>query len=426
MIDVQRTLSVVIAAISVVAGLATPVSARAEAPAVPVLQRCVVRPELARGATGGGVRCLQFTLIMYGYPVQYTGEYDQATEDAVRWFQSLHPPLVADGRAGEQTLVALGIEAAMNGFPAEAVPTPAVEIAAATPPPVLCLADAQVDPGERGVSVTCLQRRLTELGFYAGSITGLHDRASQDAVKAYQRATPPLKVDGKAGPRTLAALGIWSGISSGNGRFTGPGPFPAPVQDEPLWNLTPGGIPYYGFGTACSPSEAAVIAAEFANDGADAATQQWAVYIASREGGCRFDAVNVNARTRDDSHCTFQLNVLAGMFEPTGSLGRRGWTADLVKTSLQACADAASDLWVFCGRGPWTPPYSCTPPWEGSTVGQPPPQIPATTTPTPAADPFAPPVPSIPVPEPPSVPVPTAPGPVPVTTTTAAPGDGGD
>ena len=163
-----------------------------------------------------------------------------------------------------------------------------------------------------------------------------------------------LQVDGKAGPRTLAAMGIWSGITSGNGRFTGPGPFPAPVQDEPFWNLTAEGIPYYNKGTACTASEAAVIAAEFANDGADAATQQWAVYIASREGGCRYDAVNLNLRTKDDSHCTFQLNVLSGMFEPNGALGRRGWTADLVKSSLQACADGASDLWVFCGRGPWT------------------------------------------------------------------------
>jgi peptidoglycan hydrolase-like protein with peptidoglycan-binding domain len=398
-------------------GLLLPARAQAM-PAIPELQPCSASPELWRGATGDGVKCMQLTLIMMGYPVQYTGTYDAVTENAIRWFQATHPPLVADGRAGEQTLVMLGIDATTNGLPVSVRIEGGSPSGSATPAPFTCLADAQIDPNERGVSVTCLQRRLTELGYYHGSITGLHDRASMDAVKAFQKATPPLKVDGKAGARTLAAMGIWSGITTGNGRATGPGPFPAPVQEEPFWNLTAGGIPFYYKSTPCNPSEAAVIAAEFANDGADAATQQWAVYIASREGGCRYDAVNLNLRTRDDSHCTFQLNVLAGMFEPHGALGRRGWTAELVKTSLQACADAASDLWVFCGRGPWTPPYSCTPPWEGSTIGQPAPVLPPTTT-LPAPD-TVPETTHAPPTEPaPPVTTPTAP-PDPVTTTSTS------
>ena len=417
----------VVAVVSVWSGLVASTPAHAM-PSIPEVQRCIARPELWRGATGGGVKCLQFTLIMMGYPVLYSGTYDLPTENAIRWFQATHPPLVADGRAGEQTLVMLGIDATTNGFPpgSTASTEGLATTAATTPAPFVCLADAQIDPNERGISVTCMQRRLTELGYYKGSITGLHDKASMDAVKAFQKATPPLQVDGKAGPRTLAAMGIWSGISTGNVGATGPGPFPAPVQDLPFWNLTSGGIPFYNKGTACTPTEAAVIAAEFANDGADAATQQWAVYIASREGGCRYDAVNLNLRTKDDSHCTFQLNVLAGMFEPHGALGRRGWTPDLVKTSLQACADAASDLWVFCGRGPWTPPYSCVPPWDGSTIGQPPANLPETTTTTTVPDqsatssslPFEPPVPSLPVITAPSIPVPTAPDPV--TTSTIA------
>ena len=99
-------------------------------------------------------------------------------------------------------------------------------------------------------------------------------------------------------------------------------------------------------------ANADIIANEFAKDGADDATQQFFIYIASREGDCNFLAVNINPATHDDSHCTFQLNALAGMFEPNGELGRRGWTTDTVKQSMQNCADAASDLWVFCGRGP--------------------------------------------------------------------------
>jgi hypothetical protein len=154
------------------------------------------------------------------------------------------------------------------------------------------------------------------------------------------------------------------------------------MQDLPNWNLTIAGIPYFGSGTPCTASEASVIAAEFAVDGADAATQQWAVYVASREGGCRFDALNFNLATKDESYCTFQLNALSGLFSPAGALGRRGWTTAAVTTSLVACADAASDLWAACGRGPWTKPYSCVAPFAGATINQPPPVIPPPTEPT--------------------------------------------
>jgi Putative peptidoglycan binding domain len=391
----------VVVAVLSVASVALLLDASPVAADLPELQACVAHPELIRGDSGPDVHCLQFTLAMLGYPVVDSGVYDRATEDAVRWFQATRPGLISDGRAGERTLRALQIDTG-------SVHDVFVPVVSTAP---LCLADAQIDPTERGQSVTCLQRKLAELGYYTGSITGLHDKASIDALRAYQKATPPLKVDGKGGAQTLAALGIWSGITTGSGRNTGPGPFPAPIQDEPFWNLTAEGIPFYGNHVACTASEAAVIAAEFGNDGADSATQQWAVYIASREGGCRFDNVNVNPRTRDDSHCTFQLNALAHMFEPNGSLGRRGWTTDSVKMSLQACADAASDLWVYCGRGPWLPPYSCMPPWAGAAIGQPPPLLPTSSSL---------PEPGEPEPPVPTVPTTTAPDP-PVTTTTSTP-----
>ena len=241
----------------------------------------------------------------------------------------------------------------------------------------ICLADAAIEPDERGMSVACLQRRLTELGLYHGAISGLYDLASQQAVRTFQHAHPPLKADGLAGARTLMTLAIWSGSTNNANAVTGPGPFPAAARpDEPQWNLTADGIPYYGNHEACDATAAAVIAAEFANDGADVDTQQWAVYIASRESGCRFDAVTVNARTRDDSQCAFQLNALSGTFAPTGELGRRGWSPDATRFSMQSCADAASDLWVICGRGPWIKPYSCVRPWLGSTDGQPAPALP--------------------------------------------------
>ena len=238
---VRRTLWVVVtcffATLAVVG-----VGPRGASADLPELQSCVVAPELSVTMTGADVRCLQFTLALLEYPVVYNGNFDRATEDAVFWFQANTPGLQADGRAGVATLQALNIHAGSvrAGF------QPTLPFLPKAP---LCLADAQVDPNERGQSVTCVQRRLTTLGYYTGSITGLHDKASVDAVRAYQRATPPLRVDGKAGAATLASMGIWSGIATGSGRATGPGPFPAPMTDEPFWSLTSYGIPFYGWRT---------------------------------------------------------------------------------------------------------------------------------------------------------------------------------
>jgi hypothetical protein len=265
-----------------------------------------------------------------------------------------NPPLRVDGLGNEPTLTMMGL---FSGF--GALPAPD------------CLADADVVIGTTGDSAECVQTRLTTLGYYFGAIDGVFGASSADALRAYQAATPGLTVDGVGGTRTLAALDIWSGLSTHN-RTAAPaqpnptgGPWPSPRQLQPNFNLTPQGIPYYGNRRICSLEDANTIAREFANDGANDETQQWAVYIASREGGCDFRTINDNPATRDYSHCTFQLNALSGMFDPGAVLGRRGWTIDNVRESMANCADAASDLWVYCGRGPWTPPYSCQPPWSG-------------------------------------------------------------
>jgi hypothetical protein len=422
----RRTIGAALAAACALFALVLPASA---VQAMPEIEPCVAQPTLARGSTGPGVSCLQFSLIMMGYAVPYSGVFDERTEAAVHWFQWTTPPLVADGRAGDETLRLLGIHASAAIFapavvtpaaaPGPAVPQGAVAGAASVRQP--CVADAEIAPGERGQSVVCLQRRLTELGHYTGQLTGIHDNATQQALTAYQAKIPPLRADGRAGPRTLAALDIWSGLTVPDGApvpgIAPAGPFPAPVQNEPRWNLTADGIPFFGNRGACTRAEADTIAAEFARDGADSATQQWAVYIASREGGCRYGAININPSTRDDSHCTFQLNALSGTFGPRGELGRRGWSTAAVVTSLQACADAASDLWVYCGRGPWEPPYSCKPPWAGATVNQPPALLPPT--PGSVADTPVPqtPVTVAPAPAPPVVDATPPPGTPPGTTT---------
>ena len=337
-------------------------TARPAVASLPAVGLCTADAELDIGATGTSVICLQFALGMLHMSSQpITGVFDQATADAVAWFQASNPPLRVDGRAGPRTLAALGIWSDTSRSGAAARP---------------CLADATIGPGDASQSVVCLQDTLRELGLYDGISTGRSDLPTVAAVQQFQRDTPPLQVDGWAGPRTLAAMGIWSGNATGTAIGTStvfvtptpstapPGPWPAAPQDQPLWRVSAQGIPFYGNRIPCSLADANMIAYQFARHGADVPTQQWAVYIASRETNCNYASINVNLETQDDSHCAFQLNALAGLFAPTAVLGRLAWTPESVRTSMQACANAASDLWVYCGRGPWTPPYSCRPPWQ--------------------------------------------------------------
>lgn len=322
---------------------------------IPEFGRCDVDAGLAVGDVGTSVRCLQFALAMTGnYRGGVTGVYDEETVRALKWYQSDNPPLPVDGVAGAATLLSLGVYSGVNNGPITAT----------------CQADAPVLPGTQGPAARCVQKRLGDLGMFEGEVDGIYRTDTTFAVMKFQAEQPALEPTGRADSRTLAAMGIWSGFSLGDvsiadsGAPAPPGPWPAGAQNEPNWAVTGQGVPYYAGRGACSRADADIIAAQFANDGAGIDVQQWAVYIASREGGCDFRTVNRNAATRDDSHCTFQLNALAGMFAPGGELGRRGWTIDNVKESMKNCADAASDLWVYCGRGPWTPPYACLPPWK--------------------------------------------------------------
>jgi peptidoglycan hydrolase-like protein with peptidoglycan-binding domain len=323
-----------------------PPAAHAE---LPELGHCSSDAEMQVGASGPSVICLQWNLLWMGdFKGQLTGKFDQATADAVIRFQQHNPPLFMTGVATAETLTVLGNYSGVNKVQ-----------------PLPCLADAPVKAGDRSPSAECVQQTLAQLTLYSGKVTGTFDAATTAAVKAFQVAHPPLAATGLANTTTLAAMGIWSGFTVQSGTAAQLNWFPAGLQAEPNWHVV-AGIPVYGNRHPCARADADTIAREFAKDGADVNTQQYFIYVASREGNCNYQATNINPATHDDSHCTFQLNALSGMFEPNGQLGRRGWTKDNVEASMQACADAASDLWVFCDRGPWTPPtYGCKPPWTG-------------------------------------------------------------
>ena len=60
----------------------------------------------------------------------------------------------------------------------------------------------------QGDDVRALQQALANKGFSPGSIDGVFGAATDAAVRAFQRSEGDLLVDGQAGPRTLARLGV--------------------------------------------------------------------------------------------------------------------------------------------------------------------------------------------------------------------------
>ena len=69
--------------------------------------------------------------------------------------------------------------------------------------------------GSRGTEVKSIQDKLKRWGYYNGSVDGIYGTQTVSAVKKFQQKNG-LKVDGIAGQKTLAAMGI-SSSSSGSG-----------------------------------------------------------------------------------------------------------------------------------------------------------------------------------------------------------------
>ncbi|MBR3163435.1 MAG: spore cortex-lytic enzyme [Clostridia bacterium] len=70
--------------------------------------------------------------------------------------------------------------------------------------------------GSRGTEVSKIQEKLKRWGYYNGSVDGIYGTQTVSAVKKFQQKNG-LTVDGIAGPKTLAAMGITSsGSNSGS------------------------------------------------------------------------------------------------------------------------------------------------------------------------------------------------------------------
>lgn len=70
--------------------------------------------------------------------------------------------------------------------------------------------------GSRGNEVRTIQDKLKRWGYYNGSVDGIYGTQTVSAVKKFQQKNG-LAVDGIAGPKTLAAMGINSSSSGSSG-----------------------------------------------------------------------------------------------------------------------------------------------------------------------------------------------------------------
>lgn len=79
--------------------------------------------------------------------------------------------------------------------------------------------------GSSGSTVTEIQKRLKNWGYYTGAVDGVFGSQTEKAVRYFQQKNG-LTVDGQVGNQTLAALGITpggGGNSSGGGSSSGSG-----------------------------------------------------------------------------------------------------------------------------------------------------------------------------------------------------------
>lgn len=186
-------------------------------------------PTLAAGDKGPSVKALQEALQELGfYTSRIDSEYGGGTTQAVSDFQEKNR-LPKNGVA----------DAAMQKLLYEGRPRNSKNNATQvkTLPPI---ADVTIRPGNRGDAVALLQQQLKDLKLYTGSVDGVYGKASENAVRAFQKEHK-LKVDGLVGEKTRQAIvqaaggtlpGVQNTVSSALPEVS-PSPTMAPAGTEP-------------------------------------------------------------------------------------------------------------------------------------------------------------------------------------------------
>lgn len=149
------------------------------------------------GSRGQEVKKLQQRLkeLKY-YKGSVDGVFGKTTEASLKAFQSRNG-LKADGQAGRATLSKIYSRTAKLAQTTTNAPK------VTTPPQVN--KDVYLRLGDAGNLVKNLQKRLKDLGYYAGTIDGKYEEGTKNAVYAFQERNVAY-ADGVAGPLTLRAL----------------------------------------------------------------------------------------------------------------------------------------------------------------------------------------------------------------------------
>lgn len=206
-----------------------------------------VNATLRVGDRGTDVKTMQKRLKELGYlSGSADGIFGTGTESAVKAFQTANA-LYADGVAGPKTLNRLNSSSAVAAAGGSSASSSVGKNDTST----------TLRHGMKGMEqIRDMQTRLTELGYYSGSITGNFGDLTLKAVKAFQTANS-LSADGIAGKNTLTKLysssAIKAGSSSGSTSSSGsssttPSGFPkaSEVQNVDWYDYI---RPYYKAGT---------------------------------------------------------------------------------------------------------------------------------------------------------------------------------
>ena len=174
---------------------------------------------LRLGSVGEDVRQLQIRLTALGYyEGKASGAYLPATQEAVARFQqhagesvtgeadvdTLHLIYDADAPSFADSTALPETTPGPDGFDDEIVIDGAAAIIPVTPGPTVAFGK-QLKYESKGEAVKQVQRRLTELGYYEGNISGNFLGHTRNAVKAFQKQNA-LEADGVIGEITWNTL----------------------------------------------------------------------------------------------------------------------------------------------------------------------------------------------------------------------------
>ena len=144
---------------------------------------------------GEPVSKLQTRLKELGYYAgEITGVCDDDTVSAIKMFEG-NNGLVADGEADAADQLVLYGGGALD----------ATVVATPTPAPTLEPPTRTLRLNDKGTDVKAAQQRLSDLGYYKGSVSGTYTKSTMEAVKAFQKKSS-LEDDGVLGPITRTVL----------------------------------------------------------------------------------------------------------------------------------------------------------------------------------------------------------------------------